>query len=62
MPQPISEFLRKLRQFVEDEAEAQFSALAWQWSRSLQDRVAHGWAIEGLRIEHFQNGASCARA
>jgi DNA replication ATP-dependent helicase Dna2 len=56
MPQPISDFLQKLRQFVEDEAEAQFSALAWQWSRSLQDRVAHGWAIEGLRIEHFQNG------
>ena len=45
MPQPISDFLQKLRQFVEDEAEAQFSALARQWSRSLQDRVAHGWAI-----------------
>jgi len=56
MPQPISDFLQKLRQFVEDEAEAQFSALARQWSRSLQDRVAHGWAIEGLRIEHLQNG------
>ena len=56
MPQSISDFLQKLRKFVLDEAEAQYSALAKQWSRPLQDRVAHGWAIEGLRIEHFQNG------
>ncbi len=56
MPQPISDFLQKLRKFVEGETEAQFSALAKQWSRPLQERVAHGWAIEGLRIEHFQNG------
>jgi DNA replication ATP-dependent helicase Dna2 len=59
MPQSISDFLQKLRKFVLDEAEAQYSALAKQWSRPLQDRVAHGWAIEGLRIEHFQNGRLC---
>ena len=56
MPQSTSDFLLKIRKFVEDEAEAQFSELARQWSRPLQERVAKGWAIEGLRVEHFDKG------
>jgi len=47
--------LKKLRKFVEEEAEAQYSALTRQWSRSLQERVAYGWAIEGLQVVGFQN-------
>lgn len=34
----------------------QLSALEHQWSRPLHERVANGWAIEGLRMERFQNG------
>jgi DNA replication ATP-dependent helicase Dna2 len=56
MPQSASDFLLKIRKFVEDEADAQFSALEHQWSRPLQERVANGWAIEGLHVERFQNG------
>lgn len=50
------EFLQKLRKFVQDEADTQYLALAKQWSHSLQERVAKGWAIEGLRIEQMKNG------
>lgn len=56
MPPSISDLLQKLRQFVEEEAEAQFAALERQWSCSLRERVAHGWTIEGLRVNRFQNG------
>ena len=34
-----------------------------QWSHPLQERVAKGWAIEGLRVEQMKNGIarlSCA--
>lgn len=49
------EFLHKLRKFVQDEADAQYCALEKQWSHLLQERVAKGWAIEGLRIERMKN-------
>jgi DNA replication ATP-dependent helicase Dna2 len=57
------EFLQKLRKFVQDEADAQYRALDKQWSHPLQERVAKGWAIEGLRVEQMKNGIarlSCA--
>jgi DNA replication ATP-dependent helicase Dna2 len=50
------EFLKKLRKFVQAEADAQYRALEKQWSRPLQERVARGWAIEGLRVEQMKNG------
>jgi DNA replication ATP-dependent helicase Dna2 len=56
MPQSTSDLLLKIRRFVEDEADMQLSALERQWSRPLHERVANGWAIEGLRMERFQNG------
>jgi DNA replication ATP-dependent helicase Dna2 len=55
--------LNKLRKLAEEEAEAQFSTLERQWSHPLRERVARGWAVEGLRVIHFQNGIvrlSCA--
>jgi len=57
------EFLRRLRKFVQREADVQHRALEGQWSRPLQERVARGWAIEGLRVEQLKNGIarlSCA--
>jgi DNA replication ATP-dependent helicase Dna2 len=56
MPQSTTEFLLRLRKLVQDEADAQLETLTRQWSRSLQERVARGWAIEGLRVQHVQNG------
>lgn len=49
------EFLQKLREFVQGEADAQYRALQKQWSYPLQERVAKGWAIEGLHIEQIKN-------
>lgn len=49
------EFLQKLREFVQGEADAQYRALQKQWSYPLQERVAKGWAIEGLHIEQMKN-------
>jgi DNA replication ATP-dependent helicase Dna2 len=51
-----AELLNRLRYFVQAEAETQFSALDRQWSRPLSERVAKGWAIEGLRVERFEKG------
>lgn len=48
------EFLQKLRKFVQNEADAQYRALEKQWAHPLQERVAKGWAIEGLRIEQMK--------
>jgi hypothetical protein len=48
MPQSTADFLHRLRKFVQDEAETQFETLTHQWSRPLWERVARGWAIEGL--------------
>lgn len=50
------EFLKRLRKLVQDEADAQCRALERQWSQPLQERVARGWAIEGLRVEQMKNG------
>ncbi len=51
-----TEFLQRLRQFVQQEADEQHCVLQLQWSRQIQERVVRGWAIEGLRGEQFKNG------
>ena len=51
-----ADLLNRLRYFVQAEAETQYAALDQQWSRPLAERVAKGWAIEGLRVEHFEKG------
>ncbi len=51
-----ADFLVRLRNFVQDEAETQRENLVRQWSQSLSDRVAKGWAVEGLSVKNFQNG------
>ena len=51
-----ADLLNRLRYFVQAEAEAQYAALDQQWSRPLSERVAKGWAIEGLRVVHFEKG------
>ncbi len=56
MPQSTAEFLQRLRKFVQDESETQFQALTRQWAYPLQERLARGWAVEGLSATHFQNG------
>lgn len=48
-----ADFIHRLRRFVEDEADAQYQALDRQWSRPLGERVAKGWAIEGLQVVGF---------
>ena len=49
-----ADLLSRLRYFVQAEAETQYAALDRQWSRPLSERVAKGWAIEGLRVERFE--------
>jgi len=44
----------RLRCLVQAEAQKQFAALDQQWSRPLSERVAKGWAIEGLNIERIE--------
>jgi len=61
MPQTTADFLHRLRKFVQNEAETQFQMLTRQWSHPLQERVARGWAIEGLHVNHFQNGIARLR-
>jgi DNA replication ATP-dependent helicase Dna2 len=56
MATSTAEFLQRLRQFVQREADAQYRALQQQWAYPLQERVAKGWAIEGLQVEQFKNG------
>jgi DNA replication ATP-dependent helicase Dna2 len=51
-----ADLLKRLRHFVRAEAEIQYAALDLQWSRPLSERVAKGWAIEGLRVAHFEKG------
>lgn len=51
-----AEFLQRLRKFVQREADIQHRAIEKQWSHPLQERVAKGWAIEGLRVEQVKNG------
>jgi DNA replication ATP-dependent helicase Dna2 len=54
MSQTTVEFIEKLRQYVESEANTQYKQLERQWSFPLAERVAKGWAIEGLNIEGYQ--------
>jgi DNA replication ATP-dependent helicase Dna2 len=51
-----ADLLHRLRQFVQAEAEMQYSALDRQWSRPIGERVARGWAIEGLRFVSEDKG------
>jgi DNA replication ATP-dependent helicase Dna2 len=51
-----ADLLNRLRQIVHAEAETQFASLDRQWSRPLSERVAKGWAIEGLRADRFEKG------
>jgi DNA replication ATP-dependent helicase Dna2 len=63
MSQTTIEFLEKLRHFVRSEANIQFKQLERQWSSPLAERVAKGWAIEGVRVDDFRNNIihlSCA--
>ena len=50
-----ADFIFRLRKFVQDEAETQREALMRQWARSLHERVAKGWTVEGLRVDKFKN-------
>ncbi len=61
MPQTTADFLHRLRTFVQAEADTQRDSLESQWSRTLQERIARGWAIEGLQVIHFQNGIARLR-
>jgi DNA replication ATP-dependent helicase Dna2 len=51
-----ADLLQRLRQFVQAEAETQYSALDRQWSRPIGERVAKGWAIEGLNLVREDKG------
>jgi len=51
-----ADLLNRLRYFVRAEGETQYAAIDQQWSRPLSERVAKGWAIEGLRVVHFEKG------
>ena len=51
-----ADFILRLRNFVQHEADAQREALYRQWAQPLGDRVAKGWAVEGLHVVKFQNG------
>jgi len=47
MPQ-IADLLHRLSHFVEAEAETQYQTLVNQWACPLNERIARGWAIEGI--------------
>lgn len=50
-----TDFLQRLRIFVENEADAQREALNKQWNMPLHERISRGWAIEGLRIIGYKD-------
>lgn len=54
-----ADLLRRLQAHVRSEAETQYEALERQWSRPLAERVAKGWAIEGLHFVQRKNGILC---
>jgi DNA replication ATP-dependent helicase Dna2 len=56
MSTSTADFLQRLRQFVQAEAEAQWLALNRQLARPLSERVAKGWTIEGLQVLSFDKG------
>jgi hypothetical protein len=49
-----ADFIHRLRNFVQHEADAQREALSRQWAQPLSDRVAKGWTVEGLRSPIFR--------
>jgi DNA replication ATP-dependent helicase Dna2 len=51
-----AELLQHLRERVLLERDLQFSALKRQWDRSLGERVANGWAVEGLEFAGEERG------
>ncbi len=50
----VEEFLARLRQLILDEAEQQRFELRRQWSLPLRQRIAGGYAIEGLQVKDFR--------
>jgi DNA replication ATP-dependent helicase Dna2 len=48
--------LDRLRHFVQAEAQTQYDSLIHQWSKPLAERVAKGYAIEGLSIVRVKKG------
>lgn len=51
----IAGLLERLKHFVTAEAETQYQLLLDQWSRPLNERVARGWAIEGISFVSAKN-------
>ena len=51
----VSDFLHKLRKFVQDESKAHMNTFGQQRSHPLNERVARGWTIEGLHVDPFKN-------
>lgn len=49
-----TDLIFRLRSHVQAEAQQQLTALDQQWSRPLYERVAKGWAIEGLKIDRIE--------
>jgi len=49
-----AELLNRLQNFVRAEAKTQYEALTRQWSIQLSERVAKGYAIEGLGINKVE--------
>ncbi|MEJ2709646.1 MAG: AAA domain-containing protein [Anaerolineales bacterium] len=50
--------LQRLERFVRSEAEAQRNQLRERWARPLSERVARGFAIEGISIASFNSSVS----
>jgi DNA replication ATP-dependent helicase Dna2 len=55
MSQTTTEFLERLRQYIQDETSTQYKELERQWAHPLHERVAKGWAIEGLSVQGFKD-------
>lgn len=54
--QTITDLLKRLRHFVQAEAQTQLDTLEKQWARPLSERVAKGWAIEGIKVTKYEKG------
>ena len=48
------ELLQRLREFIQSEFATQHANLERQWALPLGERVAHGYAIEGLKVESIE--------
>jgi hypothetical protein len=47
----VAALLHRLSHFVKAETKTQYQTLVEQWSRLLNERVARGWAIEGISFD-----------